>query len=109
MEKRKATRVEACHPVLYFTDIYRRPKVGSTRDLSLGGIRMETPHDLVKGERLEVTIAIRPQAITCRGKAIYVSMPETGKTQAGIQFEGLSEYDELHLRQYLSEVAQQRA
>jgi hypothetical protein len=35
-------------------------------------------------------------------------MPETGKTQAGIQFEELSEYDELHLRQYLSEVTEQR-
>jgi len=109
MEKRKDARVEVSHPVLYFTDIYRRPKVGSTRDLSLGGTRIERPYGLITGERLEVTIAIRPHAITCRGKAIYVLTPENGRMEAGIQFERLSEYDKLYLKQYLCEVMDRRA
>ena len=109
MEKRKDPRVEVSRPVLYFTDIYGRPKVASTVDLSMGGTRIETSYGLIAGERLEVTIPLRPQAITCRGRAVHVSMLQKGRMEAGIQFEELSEYDRLYLSQYLSEVIQKRA
>jgi len=102
MEKRKSPRVDVSRPVLYFTDIYGRPKVASTRNLSLGGTRIETSYGLIAGERLEVTIPIQPQAITCRGKTVYVLCPESGKMEAGIQFEELSEYDKLYLKEYLT-------
>jgi hypothetical protein len=108
MERRSCPRVGASHPVLCFTDIYPRPKGASTLDLSLGGTRIETPHDLTMGESLEITIAIRPQSITCRGKAIYVTRPENGRVRAGIKFEGLSEYDRLYLREYLAQAVEQQ-
>jgi hypothetical protein len=108
MERRSHPRVEVSHPVLYFTDIYSRPKVGSTLDLSLGGARIETPHNLLQGERLELSIAIRPQAIKCRGKAIYVSGAEGGGVRAGIHFEALSENDTIHLRLYISHIMEKR-
>lgn len=109
MERRNHPRVETSHPVLCFTDIYPRPKGASTLNLSLGGTKIETPHGLTTGERLEITIAIRPQAITCRGKAIYVTGPENGCVRAGIKFEELSEYDKLYLREYLSYAMEQQA
>lgn len=109
MEKRKTPRVEVSRPVLYFTDIYGRPKVASTRNLSLGGTRIETAHSLIAGERLEVTIPIQPQAITCRGKTVYVLYPESGKMEAGIQFEELSDYDRLYLKEYLAHVVDRHA
>ena len=102
MERRTHPRVEASHPVLCFTDIYPRPKGASTLNLSLGGTRIETPHGLTPGERVEITIAIRPQAITCRGKAIYVIGQDGENLKAGIKFEDLSEYDQLYLQEYLS-------
>jgi hypothetical protein len=108
MERRSHPRVGVSHPVLYFTDIYPRPKAGSTLDLSLGGVRIDTPHDLITGERLEMSIAIRPQSIKCRGKAMYVLRPQTGSTTAGIRFEELSEHDKIYLRQYISYVMEQR-
>ena len=108
MERRNYPRWGVSHPVLYFTDIYPRPKAASTLDLSLGGARIETLYCLITGERLEITIAIRPQTIKCRGKTIYVSGPEGGRMKAGIIFEELSEHDRNYLRQYLSHVMEQR-
>jgi hypothetical protein len=53
---------------------------------------------------MELTIGIRPEAVTCRGKTIHVSGRENGSMRAGIVFEELSEYDRLYLREYLSDV-----
>ncbi len=108
MERRNDPRVEVSHPVLCFTDMYSRPKCASTVDLSLGGARIETLYGLISGETVEITIAIRPQAITCRGKAIYVSGLDDGSMKAGIKFEDLSEHDRLYLRQYLSQVMEEQ-
>jgi len=104
MERRSHPRVEVSHPVLYFNDIYPSPKVNSTLDLSTGGARIETPYSLITGERLEITIAIDPQVIKCRGEVVYVldSMGEGPK--AGIRFEELSAHDKIYLRQYLAHV-----
>jgi c-di-GMP-binding flagellar brake protein YcgR len=104
MEKRSHPRVEVSHPVLFFTDIYPRPKVASTLDLSLGGTKIETSCDLLKGQRLEMSIAIHPQSIRCRGKAVYIRGPKSGVIQAGIKFEGLSEHDRHNLLQYISHI-----
>lgn len=108
MERRNSPRLRVSHPALYFTDIYPRPNVASTVDLSLGGTKIKIPHSLIAGERLEITIAIHPQAIKCRGKTIYVVWLEKGKMEAGIQFEELSTQDKLYLRQYLAYLAEQR-
>lgn len=107
MERRNYPRLSVSHPVLYFTDIYPRPNVASTLDLSLGGTRIKIPYSLMAGERLEIAIAIRPHAIRCRGKTIHVLWLEKGKMEAGIQFEELSGQDKLYLSQYLSYVTEQ--
>jgi len=110
MERRNYTRLGVSHFVLYFSDIYPRPRVASALDLSLGGTRIKTSYGygLIAGERLEICIAIRPEAIKCRGKAIYVLGPEEGSMKAGIEFEELSAHDKLHLKQYLSHATAQR-
>jgi len=108
IERRNFPRVEASHPVLYFTESYPRHKAAWTLDLSLGGTRIETSDSLTTGERFWINIAIHPETIKCRGKAIYVLDPENGSMKAGIQFEELSEHDKLYLRQYLSYVLEQR-
>lgn len=109
MERRIHARVEVSHPVLYLTDIYPRPKVASTIDLSLGGAKIESLSSLAKEERLRVSIAIQPEVIECRGKVAYVLERDNGRIEAGIQFEDLTEPDRLYLRQYLLHVMEQRA
>ena len=109
MERRTYPRVEVSQPVLYVSDIYPRPKVATTRDLGLEGVRIESLYLLNQGEGLEITIAIAPQVIKCRGKVIHIVWLENGRMEAGIQFEGLSEADRLYLRQHLFNVMEQQA
>jgi c-di-GMP-binding flagellar brake protein YcgR len=108
VERRNFPRVEATNPVLYFTDSYPRPNLAWTLDLSLGGTKIESSNGLMTGERFWMHIAIHPQTIKCRGRAIYVLEPENGGMKAGIKFEELSEHDKLYIRQYLSYVMEQQ-
>lgn len=108
MERRKYHRIEAFHPVLYYSNIYPRPKVASTLNLSLGGARIETRSVLMKSEGLEISIAIRPEVIKCRGRVMYVLNSEGERSRAGVRFEGLSSEDSLCLGEYLSSIMEQR-
>ncbi len=109
MERRGHPRVSVSHSALYFSDIYPRPRVASTVNLSLGGAKIETPYRLISGEGVEISIAIQRQAIKCKGKVIYVIESTRGKTQAGIQFKELSKPDKLYLRQHLFNVMEAEA
>ncbi|NIS69341.1 MAG: hypothetical protein GTO12_10440 [Proteobacteria bacterium] len=101
-ERRSQPRVEISHTVLYFSDHYPRPRVGSTLDLSHGGTRIETPYGLRKGERLEISIAIDPRVIKCRGKVVHLLWVSSNKLRVGIRFDDLSKQDRLYLKQYIS-------
>ena len=109
MERRVHPRVELAGTALYRKDIYPKLTLASILDLSVGGTKIETLFGMRRGDRLEITIGIGQQAIKCRGKVIYVLQPETGKTQAGIQLEELSEHDKHHLRQYLFSIMEEEA
>lgn len=109
MDRRKFPRVEASNPVLYFTDSYAHPALAWTRDLSLGGMRIEPSDGLVPGKRFWITVPIEPQTVKCRAKTVYILVPGSGTTEAGIEFEGLSGDEELFLRNYLSWHAEERA
>jgi len=108
IERRNHPRVEVSHPVLYFTDLYPRPKVGSTIDLSLGGTRIETPHNLISGETLEISIAIHPQVIKCRAKVVYASQVRGERLKVGVRFEEMSKQDQHYLEDYISHIMQRQ-
>ena len=108
MERRIHPRIEVACPVLYFPDIYPRPTVASTLNLSMGGARIETPYLLIEGERLEITIAIGSKAIKCRGHVVYTESPARDRLKAGVQFEEISKEDGLYLGEYISSIMGQR-
>jgi hypothetical protein len=107
-EKRSYPRVSIDHVVLYTPDIAPRPRVARVIDLSLGGTRIETPYSLTKGEGLEISIAIHPQVIRCRGQVEHIYWPDGERLKAGIRFEALSKHDLLYLKGYISYVMEQR-
>ena len=107
IERRRHPRVKASHPVLYFTDIYPRPRVATTVDLSMGGTRIETPYSLVSGADLEMTIAIHPRVIKCTGQVVHTRWVDGERLNAGVRFEDMSKQDRLYLGEYISHVVQQ--
>jgi c-di-GMP-binding flagellar brake protein YcgR len=104
MERRSHPRVKVTHPVLYISQIYPRPNVASTLDLSLGGTKIQSLYTLNRDEGLEITIAIRSRVIKCRGRVVHAVELKRWKTEAGIKFEELPTHDENYLRQYLSQI-----
>jgi c-di-GMP-binding flagellar brake protein YcgR len=109
MDRRAYPRVEVSHPVLYISDTYPRPKAASTIDLSLGGTRIETTYPLMSGEGLDISVALHPQVIKCKGKVVHTVQETNDKLEAGVQFEALSPHDRLYLKQYLFHVMEKRA
>jgi hypothetical protein len=114
IERRSHPRVKVSHPALFLSDMVPRPRVATTVDLSMGGTRIETPYNLIFGEGLQISIAIHPQTIKCKGRVVHIS-PVWGERQktgarfeAGVQFEAMSKHDRLYLGQYISHVMEQR-
>jgi hypothetical protein len=109
IERRSHLRLGVSRPVLYSTSAYPTPQVASTIDLSLGGTRIERGYFLTRGTKLQISIALQSQVIKCRGKVLYTQLLSNQRLIVGIQFEELSGRDRVHLRQYLSELIEQRA
>ena len=113
IERRSHPRVRVSHPVLYFTDIFPKPRVATTIDLSMGGTRIETPYSLISGENLEISIAIHPQVIKSRSQVVHI-LPLPGERmfagtrfEAGLRFEEMSTQDRTFLEEYISRVMEQ--
>lgn len=84
------------------------PKVATTLDLSVRGTRIETPHSLTKGDRIDISFAIDPRVIKCKGEVMDIVEEEGKRLKAEIRFEGLSEEDRLLLEEYVFSVVKPR-
>ena len=108
MERRSSPRVEVSHPVIYLPDVYPRPRIAKTVDISMGGTKIESPHSLTKDEGLKITICTDSEVIKCRGKVVYVTVAGDGRVRAGIEFKELWKGDRIYLGQYLSYVLERQ-
>jgi hypothetical protein len=67
------------------------------------------------GEGLDVSIAIHPRAVKCRGKVVHLLqvLDERAvggvRVEAGVSFEEMSEDNEVYLRGYLTDLLEQKA
>ncbi|NIQ39582.1 MAG: hypothetical protein GTN81_13470 [Proteobacteria bacterium] len=109
MDRRNHPRFDVSNPVLYRPDTYPRPKVASTSNLSLGGMKLKIPYSLMAGEGLDVSIAVHPHVINCRGKVVYVSQLTERTMEAGIRFEEISPRDSRYLKLYFLQLMERRA
>jgi hypothetical protein len=107
IERRNHPRVKVSHSVLCFSDVYPRPVVGSTVDLSLGGTTIKTPFHLMAGETLEISIAISPKVIKCKGEVVHIRCLDEDGPTAAIRFGGMSKQDRSYLREYVSHIMKQ--
>ena len=106
-ERRNYQRIKVGHPVLFLTSIYPIPRLTSTVDLSLGGVKIATPYCLMIGQMIDLTIAITGRVISCRGQVVYVLLDADGP-MAGVRFEAISKQDSLYLEEHMLPLVEQR-
>lgn len=107
-ERRHNPRIRVSHPCLFLTGISPSPRLASTVDLSLGGVRVATPYCLITGQMIDLTIAIGGSVISCRGRVVYVLLDVDGP-MAGVRFEEISNQDRLHLDEHISNLLEQQS
>ena len=67
--------------------------VASTKDISAGGLYMNTQADIPEGSVLMLRLPLAGRDVICNGEVVY-SNPGRG---VGVTFQGLSEEDRAHL------------
>jgi c-di-GMP-binding flagellar brake protein YcgR len=107
-ERRRHFRIQALHPIFYYEDIRPRPRSGSTMDLSLEGVAIETRYPVNKGELLEMSVVLSSRLITFSGKVIYFRRLKGKRFRAGIRFEKISEECRHRLEEHLSQIREKR-
>ena len=99
-EKRKFIRHNAIHLLDYLVleddGTKTTYSMGRTSDVSAGGIKLETAHELKPGTRLEITVGLEEDLVGLIGTIVYCR-EKMGRYISGIAFEEL--HDE-HKRIY---------
>jgi len=67
--------------------------VASTKDISPGGLYMNTQAEIPEGSALTLRIPLEGHDVVCNGEVVY-SNPGRG---VGVTFQGLSDEDRAHL------------
>ncbi|NIS71161.1 MAG: hypothetical protein GTO12_20140 [Proteobacteria bacterium] len=107
-ERRHNPRVRVSHPCLFWTGISPTPRLASTVDLSLGGVRFATPYCLITDQMVDLAIAIGGSVISCQGRVVYVLL-DVDRPMAGVRFEKISNQDRLHLDEHISNLLEQQS
>ncbi|MET0625131.1 MAG: PilZ domain-containing protein [Pyrinomonadaceae bacterium] len=71
--------------------------VASTKDISPGGLYMNTQAEIPEGSLLTLRLPLEGRDVVCNGEVVY-SNPGRG---VGVTFQGLSEEDRAHLESAL--------
>ena len=101
-EKRTYPRIAVSRPLLYESDIYPKPRIAFTRDLSIGGARIEDAASLYTQERLSLWFSLETRVLPCRGRVVHIQ--QVGhRFSAGICFESMTDEDRIALAQYLTD------
>ncbi len=110
-ERRKHRRIDDRLVVTFrFPDGFRTETPGILKDISSGGIRVEIPARVAKGDLVDVDVWILSDAIPleAQGKVVWVKRedlspgePETGWYTIGIEFGPLEELQKKRLLDYL--------
>jgi PilZ domain len=72
--------------------------VASTKDMSPGGLYMNTQAEIPEGSVLMLRIPVGDRDIVCNGEVVY-SNPGRG---VGVNFQGLSDEDRAHIESTLA-------
>ncbi|MBW2057106.1 MAG: PilZ domain-containing protein [Deltaproteobacteria bacterium] len=102
-ERRNSVRRRMVYPAIYTRlDERGRPydeKPSRSIDVSMGGMRLQSPFPVDQGERLDIDVALADRLISCRGEVVYVVRDGCVDFELGISISEIAERDRLALGQ----------
>ena len=104
-EKRECSRIEAINLLNY---VYLDEDgdetlqgMGRTLDVSERGIRLETHHQIEKGQMVSLTIGLEENMVDIVGKVVYSRRERPDVYVAGIEFSGMEVSARETLKKYI--------
>jgi c-di-GMP-binding flagellar brake protein YcgR len=102
-ERRRYPRYDAVPEITYAYGFYQEPIKAKTRELSLGGARIETDVPLLTGETLEVNISVDEEEIDVVAKVIHTHQVSDQNFIVGLSFDNISEVKRRVLHHFFRE------
>lgn len=104
VEKRKYPRFQVQCPISFIC--FDKLRIGETADISLGGMKIQSRYLLFTGETYDFTVVMNGQAISPKGKVVYLESRPEYTYGAGVSFVHLSDDQQSRLSSFLSTKAQ---
>jgi len=102
-ERRRYPRYDAVPEITYSYGFYNEPINAKTRELSLGGARIETDLPLLIGETVEVNISVDEEEIDVVAKVIHTHQASNQTFVVGLSFENISDVKRRVLNHFFRE------
>jgi hypothetical protein len=104
-ERRDSIRLKMDYPAIYtrLDDQGREygQKISRSRNISLGGVRLQSNLPVDPGEVLVITMALGENLVTFKGKVIYVTPSEGKGFEFGISIEDIENQDRIALTRFI--------
>ena len=78
----------------------RSELMGTTADISEGGVRFEAGQGFREGSEVSISFAVGEDIVEATGRVIHFTPQDDGTVGMGIQFLGLSESDKRFIENY---------
>jgi len=76
--------------------------MGRTLDISPGGIKLEVDHHIPLSSVIDLSVALRDDVISLKGRVVHLEELKNGKVGMGIQFVDMDDETTETLRKFLS-------
>jgi len=106
-DRRGSIRLKMIYPALYtrFDNQGRAydQKISRSKDVSQGGVRLQSGFRVDSGEVLDITMALGETLVTFKGKVIYVTPSEDQSFELGISIEDIKNQDRVALTRFIDD------
>jgi len=105
-DRRNSIRLKIDYPAIYtrFDNQGREcdQKISRSMNMSLGGVRLQSSFPVDSGEVLDISMALRENLVTFKGKVIYVTGSEDQGFELGISIEDIAKQDKIALTRFIN-------
>ena len=104
-ERRGSIRLKMMYPAVYtrFDNQGRAcdQRMSRSMDMSQGGVRLHSGFSVDSGEALDISMALKEDLVSFKGKVVYVKSTEKEDYEFGICIEDIGDEDRITLTRFL--------